>query len=90
MAQILETIMLICFGVSWPVSVYKSITTRSTQGKSIVFMSAILLGYFAGILSKLISGNINYVLVIYLFNSLVVSFDFILFFINKKRESKFA
>ncbi|MBQ3111165.1 MAG: hypothetical protein IJC69_08515 [Clostridia bacterium] len=87
MVQIFECIMLLCFGISWPVSVYKSYTSRSTQGKSLVFMSAILIGYIAGITGKVISGNINYVLAVYIFNFVVVSVDFCLFFINRKHES---
>ena len=86
MVQIFECIMLLCFGISWPVSVYKSFTSRSTQGKSRVFMSAILIGYIAGITGKIVSGNINYVLFVYIFNFLVVSADFVLFLINRKRE----
>lgn len=86
MVQIFECIMLICFGISWPVSVYKSYTSRSTQGKSLVFMSAILIGYIAGITGKILSGNINYVLLVYIFNFLIVSIDFALYFINRKRE----
>ena len=86
MVQLFECIMLLCFGISWPVSVYKSYTSRSTQGKSLVFMSAILIGYIAGITGKIISGNINYVLAVYIFDFIIVSIDFGLFFINRKRE----
>ena len=52
MVEILECIMLACFGVSWPISVYKSLTSRSTKGKSVVFIVAILVGYIAGIAGK--------------------------------------
>ncbi len=86
MVQIFECIMLLCFGISWPVSVYKSYTSHSTQGKSLIFMTAILIGYIAGITGKIISGNINYVLFVYVFNFLIVSIDFILYFINRKNE----
>lgn len=86
MVQIFECIMLLCFGISWPVSVYKSYTSHSTQGKSLIFMSAILIGYIAGITGKILSGNINYVLLVYMFNFFVVSIDFFLFFVNRKRE----
>ena len=86
MATVLESVMLICFGLSWPISVYKSIKTRSTQGKSAVFLTAILLGYLAGIASKLIRGEISYVLTIYLFNFCVVSTDLGLFCLNRRRE----
>lgn len=86
MVQIFECIMLLCFGISWPVSVYKSYTSHSTQGKSLIFMSAILIGYIAGITGKILSGSINYVLLVYMFNFFVVSIDFFLFFVNRKRE----
>ena len=83
-----QHVMLVCFGLSWPISVYKSATSRSTKGKSPLFMSAILIGYVAGILGKLVGGNVNYVLAVYAFNFLVVSVDFALYFINKKRENE--
>ena len=48
--QIFEFIMLACFGLSWPISVYKSIKSKSTQGKSVVFIVAIIIGYISGII----------------------------------------
>lgn len=86
MVQCFEGIMLICFGISWPVSVYKSFTSRSTHGKSVIFIIAILIGYIAGISGKILSGSINYVLIIYIFNFIVVFCDFVLYLINRKRE----
>lgn len=86
MTQILECVMLICFGISWPISVYKSITSKSTKGKSVVFLIAILVGYIAGILSKILSNNFSYVLVLYFINFFIVFTDFIIYFINRNRE----
>ncbi len=86
MAGIFESIMLICFGISWPVSVYKSIKSKSTKGKSAVFIAAILLGYIAGIAGKIIGGSINCVLIIYIINFIVVSIDFLLYFKNRRYE----
>ena len=86
MVAILECIMLICFGVSWPISVYKSATSRSTQGKSILFTFAIIVGYLAGIAGKIISSTINYTLVLYLINLAVVNVDCVLYFINRRHE----
>ncbi len=88
MATMFEGMMLLCFGLSWPISVYKSITSKSTKGKSVIFISAILIGYICGIAGKIASGSINYVLAIYIFNFTVVSIDFILYFINKNAETK--
>ncbi len=86
MVGIFESLMLICFGISWPISVWKSYTSHSTKGKSIVFTSAIILGYIAGICGKILGGNINYVLGLYALNLTFVSVDFVLYFVNKKRE----
>ena len=86
--QIFEVIMLICFGLSWPVSVYKSIKTKSTQGKSIVFIIAIIIGYVAGIMGKIVNNQLTYVLIIYCFNLIVVSVDLVLFYINRKHEKE--
>ena len=86
MKEIFEFIMLICFGMSWPISVYKSLTSHSTQGKSLVFMIAIIIGYISGITGKVIGGQNNYVLVLYCFNLMVVLIDLMLYFANKRRE----
>ena len=86
--QIFEFIMLACFGLSWPISVYKSIKSKSTQGKSITFIIAIIIGYVSGIIGKIVNNQFTYVLIIYCFNLVVVSVDFALFFINRKTEKK--
>lgn len=86
--MIFETIMLICFGFSWPISVYKSYTTRSTTGKSLTFSLVILAGYIAGITGKFVNHNINYVLAVYLFNVVMVSIDIALYFRNKHLDAK--
>ena len=86
--QIFEFIMLACFGLSWPISVYKSIKSKSAQGKSIVFIIAIIIGYISGIIGKIVNHQLTYVLIIYCFNLIVVSVDLVLFFINRKNEKK--
>ena len=87
MKEILEVIMLVCFGISWPISVWKSIRSGSTGGKSVVFMLAIIIGYIAGIASKIVGGQINYVLFMYCLNLLMVSMDLGVYFVNKHREN---
>ena len=49
MANILETIMLICFGLSWPVSAYKNYQARTAKSTSLSFILLIMTGYVAGI-----------------------------------------
>ena len=88
MQQIFELIMLACFGLSWPISVYKSIHSRSTKGKSLVFIIAIIIGYISGIIGKIVGNQITYVLVLYCFNLAVVSLDLALYFFNRSCEKK--
>ena len=84
--EIFEFVMLACFGLSWPISVYKSIKSKSTQGKSIIFIVAIIIGYISGIIGKIVNNQLTYVLIIYCFNLVVVSVDLVLFFANRKNE----
>lgn len=86
MVTVFESIMLICFGLSWPISVYKSYTSGSTKGKSVWFTFAIIIGYIAGIIGKIIGKNINYVLVLYFINLAFVLVDLCLYYRNRKRE----
>lgn len=86
--KIFEFVMLACFGLSWPISVYKSIVSKSTQGKSVVFIIAIIVGYISGIAGKIVNHDISYVLVLYCFNLIVVSIDLVLYFRNKRSEKK--
>jgi len=88
--QIFESVMLLCFGLSWPLSLYKSLTSKTTKGKSVVFMAAIIVGYISGILGKLVNGDVSYVLALYCFNLTVVSLDFAVYFINRHNEKKTA
>lgn len=88
MGTVFESIMLICFGLSWPISVYKSIKSKSTKGKSVIFLFAILIGYISGIIGKIVSDNITYVLIFYIINFVVVSTDTVIYFINRKNELK--
>ena len=68
MAEVLEAVMLICFGLSWPMNAWKSYKARTAAGTSWQFLGLITLGYIAGISAKFVSGNINWVLVVYLLN----------------------
>lgn len=87
MAQLFEAIMVICFGLSWPLSVYKSWKSRTAKGKSLLFEIFIWIGYVFGIVGKIITGNITYVFVFYVINVLMVSIDIIFFMRNRKLDA---
>ena len=55
MAEILEIVMIVSFGASWPMNVVKSYRARTAKGKSLGFLLLILFGYVAGIASKLVN-----------------------------------
>lgn len=94
MTEIFESIMLICFGLSWPMSVVKNIKARTAKSMSLPFILLIITGYIAGITAKLISGAINYVLVVYLINLAIVSLNIVVYIRNvaldKKRDAEQA
>ena len=86
MAEIFEALMVICFGISWPVSIVKSWKSGTAKGKSLVFLCFILIGYLFGMISKIIAGKITYVLVFYVLNFIMVSIDLCLYFRNTKLD----
>ena len=94
-AKVLEAIMIILFGISWPFNLAKSIRSKSTKGKSLLFLILIDVGYLAGLTSKFFSEsfvwNIDWwIFVIYSINFTLVSADLIVYFLNKSREKKNA
>jgi hypothetical protein len=80
--NILEILMLICFGSAWPFSIYKSYRTKDSNGKSVLFMLAIFLGYMSGILNK-VYNNFDSVIYLYMLNSAMVLAEIFLYFKNK-------
>lgn len=79
--------MLVCFGISWPISVMKSYRMKTTKGKSLPFTIAIVVGYIMGITHKLLYSR-DAVLYVYFFNLTMVSIDLILYFVNLRYDRK--
>jgi len=80
--SIFEIAMLVCFGLAWPFSIYKSWKTREVGSKSFVFLLALFVGYIAGILHKIFF-NMDGVIVLYALNGLMVAIDMILYLRNR-------
>ena len=75
-AEILEILMVVCFGFSWPMNVRKSYLARTTKGKSLGFLIMICIGYVCGIASKIIGGSFKwYVMFFYVLNLCMVLLD---------------
>lgn len=90
MSSIFETIMLVCFGLSWPINVMKAYKAKTAKGTSLPFILLIIFGYLAGITAKLLMPQTNYVLVVYLINLAVVFLNLLVYFRNKKLDKKQA
>lgn len=99
MAEILEVIMIVSFGASWPLNVIKSYKARTVKGKSLGFLCLIFFGYIAGILSKFLNESYMmsfsskwYVLFFYFLNLIMVGADLCIYVRNykldKEREQK--
>ena len=95
MSEILEVIMIVSFGASWPMNVMKSWKARTAKGKSLAFLCLILFGYVAGITGKFLNpvymseiAEKWYVLFFYFLNFFMVFADLLLYFRNKKLDAQ--
>ena len=83
--SIFEVVMLICFGISWPVSIAKALRTKVVTGKSPLFMAIVCLGYVSGIVHKAVYA-FDWVIVLYVMNMLLVAVDLSLYFLYLPRQ----
>ncbi|MBN2259709.1 MAG: hypothetical protein JW702_04155 [Clostridiales bacterium] len=83
--SIFEIIMLLCFGAAWPISIYKSYTSKSVNGKSVLFLYIVMIGYISGILNKLIF-NMDWVIILYAINLVMVFTDTMIYHRNVKLQ----
>lgn len=97
LAELLEIGMIVSFGVSWPVNVFKSYRARTAKGKSVLFLCLIFLGYIAGIASKLVNdvymeqfASKWYVLFFYVLNLVMVGTDLCLYIRNRAIDKERA
>ena len=93
MTDFLEAMTIFCFGLSWPISIRKSLVSRTAKGKSLFFEIVLLIGYACGIARKVIqtvegsSGFLFYLsFFFYVLNFIEISIDVMLYFRNKKLD----
>lgn len=98
-ASIMETLMVVCFGISWPLNIVKAWKSRSAKGISLPFYSLIWIGYIFALVGKfvLIANNAGqpwyvtvhwYVMFFYFVNIIMVSIGIATYFRNKVYDSK--
>ena len=54
LTDLFEALTILCFGLSWPISIRKSWVSRTAKGKSLFFYIFLLIGYAFGIARKII------------------------------------
>lgn len=92
--NLLEALMIICFGLSWPISIYRSYISRTAKGKSLFFEVFLWIGYVFGITRKILQlnagDNINALfylgLVFYILNIIEITIDMGLYFRNSRLD----
>ena len=96
-ASVMEMLMVICFGVSWPINIRKAWKARSTKGISLLFYLFILIGYVFALIGKIVLIVYHapapwfetvkwYVMFFYILNTLMVSAGVAICFRNRRLE----
>ena len=86
-SKVCEMMMLLCFAVGWPLSIIKTLRSKTVKGKSPLFIMVVIAGYVFGITHKIFAG-FDWVTYLYIFNLSIVSIDLCLYFHYKKKEAK--
>lgn len=68
--------MLVCFGASWPFSIHKMLTTGHSEGKSLLFLFLVMVGYVFGVIHKLFY-HLDVVILLYAALFFVVLADYL-------------
>lgn len=102
--ELLEALTILCFGLSWPLSIWKSWTSRTAKGKSVFFEVFLWIGYVFGIVRKVLQfimansagTDLKWIFYLgwffYVLNIIEITIDILLYFRNvrldKKREKE--
>lgn len=97
-ADLFEVLMILAFGISWPISIRKSWKSRTAKGKSVSFAFFIWTGYIFGLCRKmlLVTANPEQDWLFYLgwffyaFNLITVTIDIVLYCRNVRLDKKAA
>lgn len=99
LVNLFEALTIFCFGLSWPISIRKSLISKTAKGKSLFFEVFLLIGYAFGIARKILQvavlgASINFSTLegwvfflsffFYILNFIEISIDVALYFRNKK------
>lgn len=92
-----EIIMIILFGISWPLNIVKAYRGRTAKGTSFLFTFFIAIGYVCGIASKLFEAAVDpsywtflrtFAFVFYFINLSMVTTSICIYFRNRRLDKK--
>ena len=89
LVSVFEAVMLVCFGVSWPISIAKTLRTKVVVGKSPLFMAIVSFGYVNGVVHKALY-SLDWIIVLYAMNTVLVATDLVLYFIYAPKRQPVA
>jgi len=96
-AELFETLMVISFGLSWPMNIIKAYKGRTIKGTSLFFLCCIEFGYISAIIWKLLTGDMQafffgdlskYGCFFYILNALMVSIAILIYIRNKALDHR--
>ena len=88
MASLLEAVMLVCFGLSWPINAIKAWRSQTAVSTSWAFLALITFGYIAGIAAKFVGGTVNWVLIVYFINLAALIANWLVYARNKSLDTR--
>ena len=88
MAHVLEALMLVSFGLSWPVNALNAWKARTAKGTSLAFLVLITFGYIAGIAAKFVGDNITWVLGVYVINLAMLVANILIYVRNSRLDAQ--
>ena len=99
--SIMETMMVILFGISWPINIIKAWKSKTAKGTSVMFYFFIWLGYIFALVGKFALIHEHqpapwyetvhwYVMFFYFLNIIMVSIGILIYFRNSYLDSKAA
>lgn len=98
--SIMETLMVVLFGLSWPLNIMKAWKSKTAKGTSLLFYSFIWFGYIFALVGKFALIHENpvpwyetvhwYVMFFYVLNILMVTVGILIYFRNSILDAKAA
>ena len=89
-AEALEALMLLCFGLAWPINTLGMLRRKRPEGKGLIFTVIIWTGYVAGASAKLLlafhlGSAVSPVFWLYVLNGVTVGANALLYLHFKRR-----